>query len=59
MLICDEFGEVKYPLLEILEKHLLANAAVTILTSKVEDPSKYGEIVASKEGRILNIVEKP
>lgn len=39
--------------------HKLHGGKATILTTKVKDPSKYGEIVTSEDGKILDIVEKP
>jgi mannose-1-phosphate guanylyltransferase len=48
-----------YPLREMLEFHKKSGAEGTILVTKVDDPSKYGVIVANKEGRIERFVEKP
>jgi len=51
--ICD------YPLRELLEYHKARNAEGTILLTKVEDPSKYGVVVADPDGKIDAFVEKP
>ncbi|MHB9131619.1 MAG: sugar phosphate nucleotidyltransferase [Armatimonadota bacterium] len=46
-------------LLEMLANHQLAGAAVSIATIEVEDPSRYGVIETSAQGRILSFTEKP
>lgn len=49
----------EYPLREMLEFHKSRKAEGTILVTKVEDPSKYGVVVADADGKINAFVEKP
>ena len=51
--ICD------YPLRDLLEYHKARQAEGTILLTKVDDPSKYGVVVADPDGKINAFVEKP
>lgn len=47
------------PLREILEVHEQKGALVTIALTPVEDPSRYGVVVADEDGRVQAFVEKP
>ncbi|KAL6783718.1 GMP1 [Auxenochlorella protothecoides x Auxenochlorella symbiontica] len=49
----------EYPLKEMLEVHRASGAEATILVTKVEDPSKYGVVVTTPDGRVDRFVEKP
>lgn len=49
----------EYPLEKLIEFHKAHGKEGTILVTKVEDPSKYGVIVANEEGKIERFVEKP
>ncbi len=51
--ICD------YPLKEMIALHKSHGKQGTIMVTKVEDPSKYGVIVAKPDGQIERFVEKP
>ncbi|AFZ79613.1 GDP-mannose pyrophosphorylase, putative [Theileria equi strain WA] len=51
--ICD------YPLLELLNSHRSKKATITILVTKVENPSEFGVIFHDEEFRIKSFVEKP
>jgi bifunctional UDP-N-acetylglucosamine pyrophosphorylase/glucosamine-1-phosphate N-acetyltransferase len=42
----------------LLEVHRESQAALTVLTAEVEDPSGYGRIVHAKDGGIARIVEE-
>ncbi len=42
----------------LLEVHRESEAALTVLTAEVEDPSGYGRIVHAKDGSIARIVEE-
>lgn len=42
----------------LLEVHRESQAALTVLTAEVEDPSGYGRIVHAKDGSIARIVEE-
>jgi len=42
----------------LVEQHLAENAACTILTVRLENPSGYGRIVRDEAGRFLKIVEQ-
>jgi len=42
----------------LLDQHLAENAACTILTVRLENPSGYGRIVRDEAGRFLKIVEQ-
>lgn len=48
-----------YPLKELLDFHVKSNAEGTILVTTVEDPSKYGVVLADDNGKIDRFVEKP
>lgn len=49
----------EYPLRDMLEFHRSRKAEGTLLVTKVEDPSKYGVVVADGDGKINAFVEKP
>jgi len=51
--ICD------YPLQKMLEFHKAHGKQGTILVTPVQDPTKYGVVVANEEGKISSFVEKP
>ena len=42
----------------LIDTHVASQAAVTVLTATVDDPSGYGRIVYGKDGRIARIVEE-
>ena len=48
----------EYPLRELLEFHKSYDGMVSMVSTKVEDPSKYGVIVADR-GKVNKFVEKP
>jgi len=48
-----------YPFKELLAFHKNHGKEGTILCTTVEDPSKYGVVVAADDGRIERFVEKP
>ena len=48
-----------YPLEKMIEFHKSHGKEGTILVTEVEDPSKYGVVVAEEDGRINSFVEKP
>eukprot|EP00347_Sterkiella_histriomuscorum_P007343 403349312 len=52
-------GEDLYPLQQMALFHGLHGKKATILTTKVQDPWKYGEIIQQEDGKIISIVEKP
>lgn len=41
----------------LVESHKISGASATVLTAKVKDPSEYGRIVRSSDGRVLGISE--
>jgi bifunctional UDP-N-acetylglucosamine pyrophosphorylase/glucosamine-1-phosphate N-acetyltransferase len=43
---------------ELLARHRASQAALTVLTANVEDPTGYGRIVHAKDGSIARIVEE-
>lgn len=43
---------------QLVEEHVASNAALTVLTAKVDNPSGYGRIVHGKDGKIARIVEE-
>lgn len=51
--ICD------YPLKEMIAFHKNHGKEGTIMVTTVEDPSKYGVVVANDDGKISSFVEKP
>jgi len=48
-----------FPFKEMLEFHKKHGAEGTIMVTKVEEPSKYGVVVAGDDGKIARFVEKP
>jgi UDP-N-acetylglucosamine diphosphorylase/glucosamine-1-phosphate N-acetyltransferase len=42
---------------DLMERHRASGAAITVLTTLLEDPFGYGRIVKDKEGNVLGIVE--
>lgn len=48
-----------YPLKNMIEFHRLHGGEGTIMVTKVEDPSKYGVVVADSNHKIEAFVEKP
>lgn len=48
-----------YPLKELLAFHTNHGKEGTIIVKEVEDPSKYGVVVADEDGKIDRFVEKP
>jgi len=51
--ICD------YPLDKMIQFHKNHGKQGTILTTPVEDPSKYGVVISQENGQIESFVEKP
>jgi len=43
---------------KIIKEHKIKNAEGTILTKEVENPSRYGVILAESNGKIINFLEK-
>jgi bifunctional UDP-N-acetylglucosamine pyrophosphorylase/glucosamine-1-phosphate N-acetyltransferase len=43
---------------ELVEAHRRAGAAATLLTARLDDPSGYGRVVRSRDGRVAGIVEE-
>eukprot|EP00743_Colponemidia_sp_Colp-15_P001486 GILK01001625.1.p1 GENE.GILK01001625.1~~GILK01001625.1.p1 ORF type:complete len:387 (-),score=58.63 GILK01001625.1:53-1138(-) len=52
-IICD------FPLLELVKFHKAHGKEGTIMVTKVEEPSKYGVVIAKESGEIQQFVEKP
>jgi mannose-1-phosphate guanylyltransferase len=48
-----------FPFKELLEFHKRHGAEGTIMVTKVDEPSKYGVVISSPEGKISQFVEKP
>lgn len=48
-----------YPLKNLIEFHKSHGGEGTIMVTRVEDPSKYGVVVADKNNKIEAFVEKP
>lgn len=49
----------EYPLDKLVEYHKSHGKQGTIIVTKVEDPSKYGVVIAKEGGEIESFVEKP
>lgn len=49
----------EYPLDKLIEFHKNHGKQGTIVVTKVEDPSKYGVVIAKEDGQIDKFVEKP
>jgi len=48
-----------FPFADLLAFHKKHGGEGTIMVTKVEEPSKYGVVVANEEGKIQQFVEKP
>jgi len=48
-----------FPFKDLLAFHKKHGGEGTIMVTKVEEPSKYGVVVANEKGQILKFVEKP
>eukprot|EP00741_Cyanophora_paradoxa_P001926 tig00000523_g1865.t1 len=48
-----------YPLEDLLKFHKAHGKEGTIMTTPVEEPSKYGVVVSEPDGKVLRFVEKP
>jgi bifunctional UDP-N-acetylglucosamine pyrophosphorylase/glucosamine-1-phosphate N-acetyltransferase len=46
-------------LAQLVNTHRESAAAATLLTARLEDPSGYGRVVRSRDGRVAGIVEEP
>ena len=42
----------------LINTHIRGEAAATILTAEIEDPTDYGRIVRDEQGRVVSIVEE-
>jgi mannose-1-phosphate guanylyltransferase len=49
----------EFPLEKLVEYHRAHGKEGTILVTTVEDPTKYGVVVANDNGEITQFVEKP
>eukprot|EP01116_Phalansterium_solitarium_P005051 TRINITY_DN1634_c0_g1_i1.p1 TRINITY_DN1634_c0_g1~~TRINITY_DN1634_c0_g1_i1.p1 ORF type:complete len:390 (-),score=142.59 TRINITY_DN1634_c0_g1_i1:514-1590(-) len=49
----------EFPFGDLLAFHRAHGGEGTIMVTKVEEPSKYGVVVANEQGKILQFVEKP
>jgi mannose-1-phosphate guanylyltransferase len=49
----------EFPLEKLVEYHKSHGKEGTILVTTVEDPTKYGVVVAKEDGQITQFVEKP
>jgi len=49
----------EFPFQELLDFHKSHGGEGTILVTKVEEPSKYGVVIANEHGKIERFVEKP
>ncbi len=56
------YGDVplisKETLIKLIKKHKNSKADVTLLTAFLDDPTGYGRIIRSKDGKFLRIVEE-
>ena len=43
---------------ELVREHRLSEAACTVLTAIIDDPTGYGRVVRGKDGRVARIVEE-
>ncbi|KAJ8671029.1 hypothetical protein QAD02_002288 [Eretmocerus hayati] len=49
----------EFPFKQLLQFHKSHGKEGTIVVTKVEEPSKYGVVVCSRDGQVLNFIEKP
>jgi bifunctional UDP-N-acetylglucosamine pyrophosphorylase/glucosamine-1-phosphate N-acetyltransferase len=45
-------------LVDLVERHRASDAAATLLTARLDDPSGYGRVVRGKDDRVRSIVEE-
>ncbi|CEM07905.1 unnamed protein product [Vitrella brassicaformis CCMP3155] len=57
--VCNSDVICEFPLKEMIAFHQKHGQEGTILVTKVDDPSKYGVVVAEDDGKIERFVEKP
>jgi UDP-N-acetylglucosamine diphosphorylase/glucosamine-1-phosphate N-acetyltransferase len=58
LLLCGDVPLLKASTVrDLMERHHASGAAITVLTTLLEDPFGYGRIVKDKEGNVLGIVE--
>jgi len=59
MILCGDTPLVKGEMLQaLLDQHLQGNAAVTLLTTELENPFGYGRIIKDAQGNVTQIVEQ-
>ena len=49
----------EFPIKDLIEFHKAHGGEGTIMTTKVEDPRRFGVVVAQEDGKIDSFVEKP
>lgn len=57
--VCNSDVICDFPLQKMIDYHKSHGAEGTILLTTVEDPSKYGVVLANEDGQIQSFVEKP
>jgi len=49
----------EYPLEKLVAFHRAHGKEGTIMVTEVDDPTKYGVVIADEDGKIVKFVEKP
>ncbi|HET6489201.1 MAG TPA: NTP transferase domain-containing protein [Syntrophales bacterium] len=58
LILCGDVPLLKVSTVrDLMDRHRASGAAITVLTTLLEDPSGYGRIVKDREGNVLGIVE--
>ncbi len=59
LILCGDIPLIKpQTLSKMLEKHHATSFPLTVMTTKLEDPTNYGRIVCDSDGKVLRIVEE-
>ncbi len=59
LILCGDTPLIKSAtLVDMCNKHIESGAGLTLMTTLLEDPSNYGRILSSNEGKVTGIVEQ-
>ncbi len=59
MILCGDTPLIRSETLQAMaDEHLAHSAAITVMTTILEDPTHYGRVICNNEGMVLSIVEE-